>query len=331
MGRKDAIYRGTECLNCHTPLDISERYCHFCGQLNSTKKVTLSDFIEEFFANFYAYDSKVRNTFTYLFTKPAFVAKQIINGKRQSFANPFRLFLSIVILFFLAQSFLENEDDLYESKITPETITIPQKDSIKKEEKKFYSEKELEKEIFLIRWSKKADTFSDYIPLHPEYDQEKTLQDLNYKDTKENHFLYKRVWLLWEASKLGFKSKLWTELVKKMPFIIFLLLPSIAFCFFLIFRNKVYTYTDNLIFVYTLASVYFLSLFLDLIVLKTTTLDIAFITAIVFMLYLYKSLRKFYNFSRWKTIYKFVLLNIVTIIVALPTLFFITFFIFMCI
>lgn len=61
MSRKDSKYRGTECLNCKTPLDFSEKYCHYCGQLNSTKKITLSDFIEEFFANFYAYDSKLRN------------------------------------------------------------------------------------------------------------------------------------------------------------------------------------------------------------------------------------------------------------------------------
>jgi hypothetical protein len=331
MGRKDAIYRGTECLNCHTPLDISERYCHFCGQLNSTKKVTLSDFIEEFFANFYAYDSKVRNTFSHLFTKPAFVAKQIIKGKRQSFANPFRLFLSIVILFFLAQSILENEDDLYESKITPEAITVVKKDSIKKGEKKFYSEKELEKETLFMRWKNKCKTFSNYIPSHPEYNYTKTLNDLKYKDSKENHFLYKKVWLFWEFTKHPNKSKFTKEYVKKLPFVTFLLLPSITFCFFLVYKCPVYSYTDNLIFVYTLASVYYLTLFLDLLVLKITTLDITFITIILFMWYLYKSLRKFYNLSRWKTIYKFVLLNVVTLIVALPTLFFITFFIFMCI
>lgn len=331
MGRKDAIYRGTECLNCHTPLDISERYCHFCGQLNSTKKITLNDFIEEFFSNFYAYDSKIRNTFTYLFTKPAFVAKQIIKGKQQSFANPFRLFLSIVILYFLTQSFLENKDDLFEPKITPETTAITKTDSLKNEEQKRYTEKELENKNFLTRWYRKANTFSNYIPLHSEYNQTKALQDLNYEDSKENHFLYKKTWLIWEASKLGLKSKFMKEVLKKSPFIIFLILPSIAFCFFLVYKCQEYTYTDNLVFIYTLASVYYLTLFFDLLALKTTNLDISFITGILFILYLYKSLRKFYNFSRWKTIYKFVLLNIATLIVGLPTFLFIMFFIFMSI
>jgi len=48
MNRKDKKYRGTHCINCETSLDVSEKYCHHCGQLNSTKKLTIKDFIEEF-------------------------------------------------------------------------------------------------------------------------------------------------------------------------------------------------------------------------------------------------------------------------------------------
>ncbi|NJM78885.1 MAG: DUF3667 domain-containing protein [Flavobacterium sp.] len=94
-------YRGYECLNCETPLDISEKYCHHCGQLNSTKKLTISDFFEEFFANFYAYDSRLRNSFISLFSKPGILAKEFNEGKRQKYANPFRLFLSVSILLFI--------------------------------------------------------------------------------------------------------------------------------------------------------------------------------------------------------------------------------------
>ena len=101
MSRKDAKYRGIKCLNCETSLDISEKYCHHCGQLNSTKKLTVKDFIEEFFANFYAYDSKLRNSIISLFTKPGVAAKEFCEGKRQHYANPFRLFLSISIILFI--------------------------------------------------------------------------------------------------------------------------------------------------------------------------------------------------------------------------------------
>lgn len=115
MGRKDSQYRSDKCLNCNTPLDISERYCHHCGQLNSTKKLTLRDFFDEFFSNFYAYDSKIRNSLIYLFTKPGILPKRFIAGERTTFANPFRLFLSVSILLFITANFISEEDYYDES------------------------------------------------------------------------------------------------------------------------------------------------------------------------------------------------------------------------
>lgn len=81
MSRKDLKYRGTQCINCETALDISEKYCHHCGQLNSTKKLTIKDFIEEFFANFYAYDSRLRNTFFHYFQNPVLLQENFVKAK----------------------------------------------------------------------------------------------------------------------------------------------------------------------------------------------------------------------------------------------------------
>jgi hypothetical protein len=94
-------YRGEECLNCGTPLDEEDKYCHQCGQRNTNKKLALTDFINEFFANIFSYDSRVWRTVTQLLFKPGFVSKQFINGKRLHYANPFRFFLSVSIVFFL--------------------------------------------------------------------------------------------------------------------------------------------------------------------------------------------------------------------------------------
>ena len=105
MKRKDLKYRGEKCINCETSLDISEKYCHACGQLNSTKKLDIKDYIEEFFSNFYAYDSRLRNTFITLFTKPGVAAREFSEGKRHHHANPFRLFLSISIVLFIVMDF----------------------------------------------------------------------------------------------------------------------------------------------------------------------------------------------------------------------------------
>lgn len=103
-------YRGEECLNCGTPLDVEDKYCHQCGQLNSKKQLALKDFFGEFFSNIFSYDSRIWRTITHLLFKPGFVSKQFISGKRLSYANPFRFFLSVCIVFFLmvqAQEFVK--------------------------------------------------------------------------------------------------------------------------------------------------------------------------------------------------------------------------------
>ncbi|PRX15724.1 DUF3667 domain-containing protein [Nonlabens ulvanivorans] len=99
--RSLAKYRGNKCLNCGTPLDIVDKYCHQCGQLNTTKRLALKDFFTEFFANFIAYDSRVWRTITHILIKPGYVTEQYCNGKRTEYANPFRFFLTVSIVFFL--------------------------------------------------------------------------------------------------------------------------------------------------------------------------------------------------------------------------------------
>jgi hypothetical protein len=94
-------YRGKECLNCATPLDVEDKYCHQCGQINSKKRLALKDFLGEFFSNIFSYDSRIWRTIKHLLFKPGYVSKQFIGGKRFSYANPFRFFLSVCIVFFL--------------------------------------------------------------------------------------------------------------------------------------------------------------------------------------------------------------------------------------
>lgn len=314
MSRKDSKYRGTKCLNCNTPLDISERYCHYCGQLNSTKKVTLSDFIEEFFSNFYAYDSKIRNTFSYLFTKPAFVAKQIINGKRQTFANPFRLFLSVAIIYFLVASFVnEDNSELFNINKTSQT------DSIKRKTKfKYYSSKEIKDSNYFIKKIKTLDNYYSVFEENNEIDFLTSNDKLKLENNSDNLYLFSRAELLKDFTENLLESKLAKAYSEKRPFIIFLLLPFITFGFLLVFNSKALNYTDHLIFVYTIATVLFIKYFIDIIFLTLTGYSIEIITSLLFLIYTYKSLRKFYNNSRWKTIFKFVLLTFTSLIIGIP-------------
>ena len=125
-------YRGVECLNCGHPLDLSDRFCSYCGQLNTTKRLSLLDFINEFILSVFTYDSKFRFTLKDLLFKPGTITENYVTGKRIKYANPFRFFLSASILYFLLLALISlfkssNDISFEDSKISVngEEIIIP--------------------------------------------------------------------------------------------------------------------------------------------------------------------------------------------------------------
>ncbi len=119
--RKAIKYRGVECPNCGHPLDLTDRFCSYCGQLNSTKRLTLKDFLNEFVLSVFTYDSRFRHTLKDLLFKPGTITRYYVDGKRFHYANPFRFFLSASIFYFIilgALSFFnENDFDLSNTNI----------------------------------------------------------------------------------------------------------------------------------------------------------------------------------------------------------------------
>jgi hypothetical protein len=102
--RRHFKYRGTKCLNCTQPLDVTDRFCPYCSQLNSTKALSLIDFFLEFLSSIVSYDSKLRYTVKDLLFKPGTITRNYINGQRLKYSNPFRFFLSVSIIYFLLYS-----------------------------------------------------------------------------------------------------------------------------------------------------------------------------------------------------------------------------------
>ena len=312
--RKDQSYRSDKCLNCNTPLDVSEKYCHYCGQLNSTKKITVSDFFEEFFSNFYAYDSKLRNTFYFLFSKPGFVAKQIVDGKRQTFANPFRLFLSITILFFIIDNIHENSS----AKANRNSSSTETKADDFVLSKKFhtdsiYTSKEILKDSTSIIdvYYYQITSFRNYSLKNSNHSSKEAFKNLQYKDNRLNRFLYNKAQSL-KSNNL--KREIGDYFISKLPFLIFISLPFITLIFWLVFYTKKYNFADHLVFTYTFYTFLFIILFINTLLsfISNNLYEIILIGSflILFPIYLYKSLRYFYENQRWKTIFKFVLLNL---------------------
>lgn len=104
--RKAEKYRGAKCLNCGSPMELSDRYCSYCSQLNTSKQLNLSDFFGEFISSVLTYDSRLRYTIRDLLFRPGIISKNFVKGQRLKYANPFRFFLSVSIIYFLLNSLI---------------------------------------------------------------------------------------------------------------------------------------------------------------------------------------------------------------------------------
>lgn len=335
MDRKDKKYRSTQCLNCETHLDISEKYCHACGQLNSTKKLTITDFIEEFFSNFYAYDSRLRNSIVSIFTKPGVLAREFNQGKRHTYANPFRLFLSVSIILFITLNLTKGDyepSNKANEELTKEQVKEERKqDSIaieklatgetKKTLFKKLRNNEIKYSLDSIYTKKQLNTislgyeytlasFRNFHKKYPEKTTEQALKELGFENKLAFRILYKKSKAL---KSNDINSEIIDYFYEKLPFFIFLCLPILTLMFWIVYYSNKINYTEHLVFSYTFFTFIFLCMilfnFINLISTDVSGFFIGISFAFLFPIYFYKSLRNFYQQGRWITILKFILLN----------------------
>lgn len=336
--RKASRYRGVQCLNCSHPLDLSDVYCAYCGQLNSTKKLAFTDFFKEFFSSFVNYDSRLRYTIKDLLFKPGTITKNYVEGQRLKYANPFRFFLSVSIIYFLLQSLittfspgsgtgvnlngvqtndnivtLNSPEEDFNPLIARDTIKQDTSSLVPKKQKKieYYSEKQLDTLSFADGLGKRFTLYKDFYEQYDISNPSKALDSLNHHNTRFNRWLYsknssiKRI----KENPFGFVN----YLLGKVPFFLFFFAPFFALFFWLLYSKKKYNYMEHLVFIFHIFGFVFLGLLLcllpDLLIGEDIIAGILFVFIGPF--YFYKALRNFYKQSRFITILKFILLNFI--------------------
>lgn len=87
------------CLNCNA--ELHGRYCHVCGQENIEPKETVWGLISHFFYDITHFDGKFFSTTRYLVTRPGFLPKEYIEGRRARYLHPIRMYVFSSALFFI--------------------------------------------------------------------------------------------------------------------------------------------------------------------------------------------------------------------------------------
>jgi hypothetical protein len=343
--------KGLECLNCGQPLNGSENFCSYCGQKNTTAKLSFSIFLNNIFSGFFSYDSRFWKTLLPLLFKPGIVSKQYIEGKRERFVNPFQLYLHVSIIFFLvfgiSENYLNNSNNSeLPIKIENDSIVVANEQSldsvfatIRNEVTKNIPEdsvnlKNLEKfekfvdvvqdeakkphAVVIDTAANKSITgrignFQKFYTLNPNLTTKQALDTLNLPSTFWNTFYYeqviktnKNVAKIREDGGRDFLEKL----LSYIPISLFVFLPLFTLFLKLIYIRKNLNFMEHLVFVFHLQTVFFimylLFYLLGLIFKIEEFLGTFFI---IFLLYLYKALRNFYQQKRGITILNFLLLN----------------------
>jgi hypothetical protein len=298
-GRKAAIYKGVKCLNCGQPLKLTDKFCSNCSQINSTKQLSLKDFFDEFFSSLFTYDSRLRHTLKDLLFKPGIITKNYVAGQRLKYANPFRFFLSVSIIYFLIQGLstsLGFDSDISGVKVNGDPINVTTNldsiisnipvteedaiaiDSLKKVLDSIKTTRKInpdlekktkdsvvnylsESQLDTIRWDNRiVERFLLYRKFYKNTDIKSSSKALDsLKHPKTN----KNKWLYNKNDAIERVAKNpWgfaNYLMAKVPFFLFFFAPLYALFFWITYSSKKYSYMEHLIFIFHIFSFVFLA------------------------------------------------------------------------
>lgn len=141
----------------------------------------------------------------------------------------------------------------------------------------------------------------------------KALDSLGYKQTGRNIFFFKKLQELKVTFKGGDKGREYiNNMISKSSLVMFFMLPLFTLFVSLVYIRRKFNYTENLVFVFNVQTVFFILLLIGIVFDRILDTDmISGIFMLAFLFYLYKAMRKFYNQGRIKTILKFFLLNVI--------------------
>jgi hypothetical protein len=320
------------CLNCNA--QIYGTYCHICGQENIEPKESLWHLITHFFKDITHFDGNFFSTLKFLVTKPGYLSKEYIRGKRSSYLNPIRMYIFTSAFFFLIFfSVVHFDDKTMEENIKIENVplnTIRMMDSTAFA--KFTAEK-INKGTPMqrVQFEKYADSMmqlngfnftSGNYKNKAAYDSALAL-GIKKHNWAERQLIYKNIELneKFAHSKTKFFSVFVYTLTHSFPQMFFLSLPLFALILKLLYiRKRQYYFVCHAIFsVHFYIFVFMAVLFFMSLKSVANALHLPWLSyfrgSVILLIpfYLYKSLHNFYEQRRAKTIIKFILLNIFSI------------------
>jgi ABC-type multidrug transport system fused ATPase/permease subunit len=328
------------CLNCGTKL--VDLFCHHCGQKDIPRRRTMGELIENFIGSFYSFESKFFRTVRFILLKPGFLPLEYTSGKRESYYHPARAYVFISFVFFLLFFSLPDGDEENNQPISKANTEAFNKgmeqmrkglyqagldstvvDSIYQASVHDSTEVDLvyslgsEKPTIKKKRNPNSINFSDIeYKTFEEYDSVQNTLAEEERDGWFTRMFSRRAIELKKRYKDDDAGKRFSEdfgaaFSSQFSTVLFYLLPVFALLFKLLYVRRDFYYSEHLVFAifyynffYLAASVYLLVSFIPYI-----GNIINFFIGMWMVVYLPMAMKKMYNQSWRKTIFKFVLFS----------------------
>jgi len=158
----------------------------------------------------------------------------------------------------------------------------------------------------------KVKSFMEYQKENTDASTSEALESLEYEKNYWNVFLYSKSgdWNEAVEDPENYGTEFIDRILSRVSVALFFLLPLFTLIVSLLYIRRKFNYTENLVFVFHVQTVFFLLLLLFIIIGRILHSDgIVWIFLIIFMIHLYMSMRQFYQQGWFKTLIKYILLN----------------------
>lgn len=317
------------CLNCGTPLEQADQYCGSCGQKTHDGKLPLLKLLREFASDQLNLDGKLLHTFRALLF-PGRLTREYFAGKRKRQINPISLFFITVLLGLAALQFSDIDLEMNQLKTVLGTQTNAQSLNTIDSLKKVLETRQIPNSDLIIRdLMDRMQVNTDSINLvtgelsFPFDRFENKLPD-SLKVSRRDLELWSPTQIVNNAGVTGLtaiylrqKIKLMKEpgsllryIFSNLAWIYLCYIPVVALILKLLYLRRNRFYIEHFLFSLHMHTAFIFMLMLAGLFSGVTNEISWSVIFLLFAIYLYMGMRRFYNQGRFKTVSKFIILQI---------------------
>jgi hypothetical protein len=287
----DAADAGAKCLNCGSPL--IGPFCAICGQQADAHRKPLVKLIGELADNFASWDSRTLRTIGALIFRPGELSLAFREGRRQRYVPALRLYIFATVFFFLVLSLAD---------IALAQMVWRANDPGDQPVRILIGNNEINSEKAYLEWRFFSPRVTEGMSIPPDVNRQ--LDELRQRNEavtaageqpdflgRINNSIFEGITQLFENP-----SALSGRLADWLPRILFILLPLFALLLAIVYWRRRLYYVDHLVFALNLHTFLFVLLTVAVLLAQLGWGSfIAWTTVVIFAVYAYLSMKRFYG------------------------------------